>query len=219
MSTTEKKQAIAWALTPYLSDDNLSHALQIWESKYSAQPTFALQRFLSEFCNTAALAGQRSQILQSLIKALSGADGAPLAQFRATTDIAATPTPARAPASPFDTPSYPEVHVFSHLMEVLFGLLEGDLGIKCRLYLLDNLPGLGLPQHVQRSLHAWLSQQYTIPRTIRIDEATLSRLIHLARTSLGEHLGSAKTDRLLQEALARTERDCRHLPYSAHKLL
>ncbi len=208
MTIAQKRQAIAWALTPYLSHDNLESALSIWEHKYAHQPTFALQRFLSEFCTTATLAAQRSQILQSLIKALSHADGKPIRQFE---EAKAAP---QAPAS-----SLPAVSVFSRLVETLLGLLPQDQAIKTRLYLLENLAKLRLPLMTQRDLQAWLSQQYPIPASTRVDEEVLRHLVNLAYVVLCEYQGPVKADQLLHEAVVSTEQATRGQAYSVRQLL
>ncbi|MDO8266364.1 MAG: hypothetical protein Q7T32_00835 [Moraxellaceae bacterium] len=199
MSISQKKIAIEGALTPYLSDDHLMRAICIWEEKYSQQPTFALQRFINEFCDNATLIAQRSQILQSLIRALSGADGRP----RETAPIrykeaAKIPSSTQAVADE-------SIMCFSALIESIFANTPGDMHIKMRLFLIENLPGMKLPAMAQRALHAWLSQQYRIPDDVRIEEKALRHLINLAYISLCEYLGPVKADRLLHDAITATE--------------
>lgn len=213
MTLAHKRQAISGALMPYLSEENLESALALWESKYASQPTFALQRFLSEFCTTATLSAQRSQILQSLIKALSGADGKPLARAGNRAGLAQPVPPVGAHQAD------PSVTVFARLVENLLGLLAGDLGIKTRLYLLENLATLKLPIMVQRDLRAWLSQQYVIPATTRIEEDALRQMVNLAYVALCEYLGPVKTDSLLHEAIQITERETRDAGFAVRKLL
>lgn len=202
MTITQKKLAIEGALTPYLNDDHLLRALRIWEEKYSQQPTFALQRFINEFCDTATLMAQRSQILQSLIRALSGTDGRPKDKPM-TTDEATAPA-IRAAGKPDGS-----IDSFSHLIDDVFTRTPGDMHVKIRLYLLENLPGMKLPLLTQRALHAWLSQQYRIPDDIRIDEQALSHLINLCYISLCEFMGPVKADKLLHDAVVATESRCR----------
>lgn len=199
MSISQKKIAIEGALTPYLSDDHLMRAICIWEEKYSQQPTFALQRFINEFCDSATLVAQRSQILQSLIRALSGADGrpreAPPLQYKEETKI---PSSTQAVADE-------SIMCFSALIESVFASTPGDMHIKMRLFLIENLPGMKLPAMAQRALHAWLSQQYRIPDDVRIEEKALRHLINLTYISLCEYLGPVKADRLLHDAITATE--------------
>lgn len=199
MSISQKKIAIEGALTPYLSDDHLIRAIRIWEEKYSQQPTFALQRFINEFCDNATLIAQRSQILQSLIRALSGADGRPRdrppVQYKAEAN---TPISTQAVADE-------SIVCFSTLIESVFASTPGDMHIKMRLFLIENLPGMKLPAMAQRALHAWLSQQYRIPDDVRIEEKALRHLINLAYISLCEYLGPIKADRLLHDAITTTE--------------
>lgn len=199
MSISQKKLAIEGALTPYLSDDHLMRAICIWEEKYSQQPTFALQRFINEFCDNATLVAQRSQILQSLIRALSGADGRPREtapiQYKEAANI---PSITQAVADE-------SIVCFSILVESVFSRTPGDMHIKMRLFLIENLQGMKLPAMAQRALHAWLSQQYRIPDDVRIEEKALRHLINLAYISLCEYLGPVKADRLLHDAITTTE--------------
>lgn len=205
MSILQKKAAIQGALSSYLNDDRLGHALLVWEEKYSQQPTFALQRFINEFCDNSALSAQRSKILQSLIKALSGADGRPLDKPMGLPELnnpVENPAPATIhPASDVDE----SIACCTQLIETVFSLLPGDMHIKTRLYLIDNLPGMKLNAMTQRAVHAWLSQQYRIPGDIHMEEKALRHLINLTYISLCEFLGPIKADRTLHEAIVATE--------------
>lgn len=197
MTIAQKKIAIEGALTPYLSDDHLNRAIRIWEEKYAQQPTFALQRFINEFCDNATLMAQRSQILQSLIRALSGSDGRPL--NRPMTTEASQPTPARA------TKDNGSIQCFSHLVEAVFSRTPGDMHIKIRLFLLENLPAMKLPPLSHRAIQAWLSQQYRIPEDIVLEEHAMRHIVNLVYVSLCEFMGPVKADRLLHDAVTLTE--------------
>lgn len=208
MTIAEKKLAIEGALTPYLSDDNLMQALRIWEEKYALQPTFALQRFLNEFCDSATLKAQRSQILQSLIRALSGADGKPLDGRRREAVAARPATAAAAPVAASNT----AVQCCTQLVEEVFRRTPGDMHVKMRLFMLQSLPSMKLPQMTQRAVHAWLSQQYRIPADVNIEEKALRHLVNLAYISLCEFLGPVKADQILHEAVVSTERSVQDFP-------
>lgn len=208
MTIAQKKLAIEGALTPYLTDDNLMQALRIWEEKYALQPTFALQRFLNEFCDSATLKAQRSQILQSLIRALSGADGKPLDTSRRPERGTAAP----ATAAPVVAASNSAVQCCTQLVEAVFARTPGDMHVKMRLFILQSLPGMKLPQMAQRAVHAWLSQQYRIPADVSIEEKALRHLVNLAYISLCEFLGPVKADQILHEAVVATERTVRDFP-------
>ncbi len=209
MTIAQKKLAIEGALTPYLSDDNLMQALRIWEEKYALQPTFALQRFLNEFCDSATLKAQRSQILQSLIRALSGADGKPLDASRRSERSTAATTAASAPVV---AASNAAVQCCTQLVEAVFARTPGDMHVKMRLFILQSLPGMKLPQMAQRAVHAWLSQQYRIPADVSIEEKALRHLVNLAYISLCEFLGPVKADQILHEAVVATELAVRDFP-------
>lgn len=210
MTISRKKLAIEGALTPYLSDDHLLRAIRIWEERYSQQPTFALQRFINEFCDNATLMAQRSQILQSLIRALSGTDGRPRDKPMLPTDTAASA------AATIHDETDGSVESFSHLIEDVFSRVPGDMHVRIRLFMLENLPGMKLSTLTQRALHAWLSQQYRIPGDISVDAPVLSHLINLCYISLCEFLGPVKADKLLHEAVLATESRC---TFPIHRLL
>ena len=55
MEFEQKKTAIEQGLRPFLTGDSLVYALQIWETKYAEKPTFALQHFISELCDSFSL--------------------------------------------------------------------------------------------------------------------------------------------------------------------
>lgn len=192
MAITRKKVAIEAALTPYLSPAKLLEVLRLWEEKYALQPTFALQRFVNEFCQGGTLRAQRSQILQSLVLALSGVDGRPLDKPMVT------------PRAPADANHAP-LQCCAALLETLFARLPGDTHVRLRLYILDHLRLMKLPTGTQRALQAWLSQQYRIPADIGMDEAALRHLVNLAYVALCELLGPVKADRLLHEAVESME--------------
>jgi hypothetical protein len=193
MPIAQKKLAIEGALSAYLSPDILAEAVRIWEEKYSVQPTFALQRFLNEFCHgNHVLRAQRSQILQSLLRALSGADGRPLETSRFPA--------ARKPA--FENVA---VQCCTMLIESLFDRAPGDMQVKMRLYMLDHLPAMRLPQGPHRALYAWLSQQYRVPTDIVVAPETLRHLVNLAYVALCEFIGPVKADKLLHDAVVFTE--------------
>lgn len=197
MTIAQKKVAIEGALTPFLSDDHLSRAIRIWEEKYSQQPTFALQRFINEFCDNATLMAQRSQILQSLIRALSGSDGRPL-------DKPITPESTRATQC-LESTRNGSVECFAQLVEAVFSRTPGDMHIKIRLFLLESLPAMKLPPLSQRALQAWLSQQYKIPEDVSLDENALRHIVNLVYVSLCEFMGPVKADRLLHDAVTLLE--------------
>lgn len=208
MTIAQKKLAIQAALEPYLGNESLSRAIRIWEEKYSQQPTFALQRFINEFCDSATLTAQRSQILQSLIKALSGADGRPRNTPMAALTASSTDT--------VDVRRDERIACFSQLVETVLMRTPGDMHIKIRLYLLDNLPPMKLNTLAHRALQAWLSQQYRIPAEVMLDEPALRHLVNLLYISLCEFLGPVKADNLLHDAVLLTEAAS---PYPVRTLL
>jgi len=191
-----KKMAIANALSPYLSQEGLTHALQIWEHKYAHQPTFAMQRFISEFLDSNQ-SGQRSRILQALFLALHNA----------------APEPATAAPEPVVTANVysnlSALRVFSDLVERILALVPREQDNRMRLLVLDLLPQLKLDDPAYRDLYAWLSQRYSLPPQFRLSQPDMRRFINLVYVALCNLMGPVRADSLLHEAVVRTEQSSR----------
>jgi hypothetical protein len=192
-----KKMAIANALSPYLSQEGLTHALQIWEHKYAHQPTFAMQRFISEFLDSNQ-SGQRSRILQALFLALHNAAPEP------ATAAAAEPV---ATANVYSNLS--ALRVFSDLVERILALVPREQDNRMRLLVLDLLPQLKLDDPAYRDLYAWLSQRYSLPPQFRLSQPDMRRFINLVYVALCNLMGPVRADSLLHEAVVRTEQSSR----------
>lgn len=193
-----KKMAIANALSPYLNEDGVARALSIWEHKYANQPTFAMQRFISEFLDSNQ-AGQRSRILQALFLALHNA--APV--------VAAEPS---APAVEEKAPVHSNLsalRVFSALVEQVLALAPRDQDTRLRLAVLDLLPQLKADEAAKRDLYAWLSQRYPLPPHFRFSQPEMRRFVNLVYIALCNLLGPVRADNLLHEAVLRTEQASR----------
>lgn len=206
MDFAQKRSAIETGLMPFFSDEYLNRALQIWEEKYSQQPTFALQRFIAELCDTTTLAAQRVQILQSLIRSLT-APSEPRQAITNTTGENATNLQNANPET---------LACFSLLMETLINRCAEKDAVRLRLYLLESLSGLSVAPAVRRSLHAWLSQLYTL-KDIPLEEKTMRHLVNLCYIALCEYFGPVVADRQLHEAISKIE--TLHPQWGVRKLL
>ncbi|MCH7388694.1 hypothetical protein MMO39_15525 [Acinetobacter modestus] len=71
LTIEQKKQAVTKGLSPFLPDTVLQRVLQYWESEYGHQPSFVLNRFLSEICTTHELRLLRKDMLRQLLHEIS----------------------------------------------------------------------------------------------------------------------------------------------------
>ena len=67
LSIEQKKQAIGRGLSPYMDSTLLEKVLSYWELEYGNKPSFVLNRFLSEVCNTDELKFYRKDILKKVL--------------------------------------------------------------------------------------------------------------------------------------------------------
>ena len=199
MEFEQKKIAIEQGLKPFLDDDSLAYALHVWETRYAQEPTFALQRFTSELCDTLTLTMPRARILmlQGLIRALNNL---PVPALGAGSKASATtqPTPLSPPA-----PNNDAVQVCILLLDTLIGSLPGTDGETLRQYLLTHLTHLRQPEPVRNALHNWLSQGEAI--AVSIAEPVLTELINLAYVALCESQGPVQADQVLHKAVMHVE--------------
>ncbi|WP_151706706.1 hypothetical protein [Acinetobacter sp. TUM15064] len=67
LSILQKRQAIERGLSQYLPGTLLEQVLNHWEAKYGDQPSFVLNRFLSEICTTEELRYHRKDMLRNVL--------------------------------------------------------------------------------------------------------------------------------------------------------
>lgn len=200
MEFNQKKTAIEQGLTPFLSGEPLAFALQIWETKYASEPTFALARFVNELRDSLTLSVPSVKLLQSLIRALTNPPTpAALPDERLLFDEGEQAAPTvTAPAIVSDS-----VRVCALLVDTLISRLTRDEGDHIRQYMLNHLKSLKQPEPLTTALRGWLSQQQ--PLTLAIPEAVLTRIVNLAYIALCECRGPSKADRDIHEAVQLVE--------------
>lgn len=236
---SEKRRAIYTGLSEYLHDDALLHATLVWESKYSSQPTFALQRFMSDICAVEArLRPQRGQILQSLVRALSTPpdqllpDPSPLLDdYRKSRggdiDIPPERPPTAAAPSSVATPalleedaqaSEPMANAFQKLMESLCNELGPKVSTELRARVLKESAKLNFPERIQRAVVAWGKQG--APLVLNgFPARELTKLINTAYVAMCEMVGPVKSDEVLGRAVEKTERATAQSGFSIRELL
>ncbi|MGH8494210.1 MAG: hypothetical protein ACRERR_14055 [Moraxellaceae bacterium] len=214
MDIAQKKLVIQQVLSSYLHGDDLIEAVIIWELRYSRQPAFAFQGFLSEICTTPALTAQRSRILQSLLRALTGEDGKLLKEPRpgvlTTAALAAEAVPAPVLRKPMirDRLSAQEEEALAgcvQLVNTVFARTPSDMNARMREILLEKMPQLDLSLPAENAIKAWLSEGAPGPENVFIAEGALREIVHLVHTGLCEFLSRGRADQLLKEALQQTE--------------
>lgn len=213
MDIAQKKIVIQQVLSSYLQGESLTEAVIIWEIKYSRQPAFAFQGFLSEICTTPALTAQRSRILQSLLRALTGEDGRLLKEPRSTTatlaaENVAEPAPVlRAPVIR-DRLSPQEEEALNgcvQLVNTVFARTPGDMNARVREILMEKLPALDLSLPAEAAVKAWLTEGAPGPQDVYIAEGALREIVRLVHGGLCEFLSRGRADQVLKEALQQTE--------------
>lgn len=215
MDIAQKKLVIAQVLSSYLHGDELTEAVIIWELRYSRQPAFAFQAFLSEICTTPTLTAQRSRILQSLLRALTGEDGKLLKEPRAESGIPALAAVTQAEPAPVlrkpvirDRLSAQEEEALAgcvQLVNTVFLRTPSDMNARMREILIEKLPALDLSLPAENAIKAWLNEGAPGPQDVFIAEGALREIVHLVHVGLCEFLSRARADQLLKEALQQTE--------------
>ena len=71
LSIEQKRLAVEKGLAQFLPDTVLQRVLQYWESEYGHQPSFVLNRFLSEICTSDDLRVQRKEMLRQVLHEIS----------------------------------------------------------------------------------------------------------------------------------------------------
>lgn len=213
MDIAQKKIVIQQVLSSYLQGESLTEAVIIWEIKYSRQPAFAFQGFLSEICTTPALTAQRSRILQSLLRALTGEDGRLLKEPRSTTatlaaENVAEPAPVRRAPVIRDRLSAQEEEALNgcvQLVNTVFARTPGDMNARVREILMEKLPALDLSLPAETAVKAWLTEGAPGPQDVYIAEGALREIVRLVHGGLCEFLSRGRADQVLKEALQQTE--------------
>lgn len=214
MDIAQKKLVIQQVLASYLHGESLTEAVIIWELKYSRQPAFAFQGFLSEICTTPTLTAQRSRILQSLLRALTGEDGKLLKEPRADGAAVAAVEPMAEPAPVLRKPvirdrlSAQEEEALNgcvQLVNTVFTRTPSDMNARMREILLEKLPQLDLSLPAENAVKAWLTEGAAGPQDVFIAEGALREIVRLVHVALCEFLSRGRADQVLKEAIQQTE--------------
>lgn len=212
MDIAQKKLVIHNVLSHWFQGEGLTEAVIIWELRYSRQPAFAFQGFLSEICTTPALNAQRSKMLQGLLRALTDEAGRPLSAPREE-DLVPIKSAAPAAIEPRrpvirDRLSPQEEEALAgcvQLVNTVFARTPSDMNMRMRELLLEKLPQLDLSLPAEAAVKAWLSEGAPGPQDVFIAEGALREIVRLLHVALCEFLSRGRADQVLKEALQQTE--------------
>lgn len=205
LSVAQKRQAVEEGLKPFLPDDYLQDILEFWELHYSHEPAFVLQRFLNEICTTATLKSQRSQMLQSVLLALSARErdnqlaskktkpGKPVLRHAESLDM---PTRFRG-----DEYAQALMQCFTALSQRLFKTAPAQIDRSLRLYLMDTVPKLKMGSDSIHALRLWTGTDMEAPPTSLLTIEDMQQVINLIYSALCEYVGPVKADRQLTMAV------------------
>ncbi len=207
MKSIQKRRAIEEALTPFIQGKTLAHALFLWDEKYALQRNFALQHFLRELCDSTALAPLRSRMLQALIQALSKLQDEMISEAQQNTAAKRKSWALKQK----NTSNNPELMMFMNFVDGLIEYSGGDLAMRIRLFVLDNLESTSIPTQLRWDIHAWLSQMTPLSDTY-LDIKSMQQVINLAYVALCEYLGPIKADGILQHTVTRVQKAYPDLP-------
>lgn len=205
LSVAQKRQAVEEGLKPFLPDNYLQDVLEFWELHYSHEPAFVLQRFLNEICTTAALKAQRSQMLQSVLLALSARErenqpaskktkpGKPVLLHTSPLDMA--------PRFNGNEQAQLLMQCFAALSQRLFRTAPAQIDRSLRLYLMDTIPKLKMGSDAIHALRLWTGTDMEAPPTSLLTIEEMQQVINLIYSALCEYVGPVKADKLLSMAV------------------
>lgn len=74
LTVMQKKQAIERGLSHYLQGTVLERVLNYWEQEYGDKPSFVLNRFMNDICNTDELRLHRKEMLKQVLCEMSAVE-------------------------------------------------------------------------------------------------------------------------------------------------
>lgn len=204
LSVAQKRQAVEAGLKPFLPDNYLQDVLEFWEQHYSHEPAFVLQRFLNEICTTAALKAQRSQMLQSVLLALSVRERAdpPVHKSKPGKPVLLhTDNPGAVYRADANIQNQALMQCFSALSQRLFRTTPAQIERSLRLYLMDTIPKLKMNTDCIHALRLWSGTDMEAPPSGLLTIEEMQQVINLIYTALCEYVGPVKADRQLSIAV------------------
>lgn len=204
MDLTTRRRAVFTVLSDYLSGDSLWQVLAQWESAYSKQSQFELNKFLANCSHIDAIAQNRSAIYRQMIALLMAPDvqrlkADPLPELELfkkqgfSTQSVVRPKSLR----PQDVQSRP---AFAALMAELLDAVRSDTQLRLQRYLQDQMQSLQLAQDIRMGVMLWLEERDKLP-DMQIDLLTMRKLVNTLYIGLCESLGPVQADHILNSAV------------------
>ena len=221
LSVVQKRQAVEEGLRPFLPNDYLQDILEVWELHYSHEPACVLQRFLNEICTTAGLKAQRSQMLQSVLLALSARErenqpaikktrpGKPILRSADLLDIA--------PSVTQDQQAQVLMQCFTALSQRLLITAPAQIDRSLRLYLMETIPKLKMDSDCIHALRLLTGTDMDAPPASLLSIEEMQQVINLIYSALCEYIGPVKADRQLSMAVKLLEEN--HPQWPVRQLL
>jgi hypothetical protein len=196
VNSTQKRQAIKDALSPFIQGRQLANALTLWDEKYSHQTHFALQHYLRELCHDVEVAHLRSKMLQALVSTFS------LLQDNREAKQHEAQRLKRNLVNPgMSSGMSAELLVFVSLVERLMASLNDEMSTRTRLYILENLIKVKINSQERWALQQWLNRITPLKEELKLDPDVMQHIINLAYVAICEYQGPVKADQTLQTSV------------------
>jgi len=199
MNESQQRRAVFTGMRPFLKDDELIAALEVWQDKYVGKPKVEFTQFLSESCRSKEIRGKRSAILSSIFNSLT----LPESQL--------LPDPLNLQTNQFEfSLEQQETRietnvVFSTFLQTLLSQLDDADENHVRQYLLESCDSnFNINAQQMLALKTWLSgvsEAFEI--AFHIDDKR--KLINLAYVAMCQFVGPVKADQLLAASIKKTE--------------
>lgn len=212
MDLALKRRAVYTGLRPYLNDDELLNALQLWQVEFSGKPKFAFTAFLAVITSTETLRSKRTRILSSLLKSMELSEA----------DLLADPYDALSKQYRFATEDMiAEDHtttVFVHFFEKLQEKMNERDALGVRTYIIQNVAKLQLNTRSNKQLVDWIDKKTNTLNGL-FNLQCLRQIINLAYVGMCQYIGPVKTDQLLSQTIKETEAFANERQVNLHDLL
>ncbi len=199
MNESQQRRAVFTGMRPFLNDDDLITALEVWQGKYAGRPKAEYTQFLSESCRSKEIRGKRSAILSSIFNSLTLPEDELL------------PDPLNLQTNRFEfSLEQQETRietnvVFSTFFQTLLTQLEGEVESHVRQYLVESCDShFNINAQQMLALKTWLggvSEAFEI--AFHIDDKR--KLVNLAYVAMCQYVGPVKADQLLSASIKKTE--------------
>ncbi len=199
MNESQQRRAVFTGMRPFLKDDELIAALEVWQDKYVGKPKVEFTQFLSESCRSKEIRGKRSAILSSIFNSLTLPEDELL------------PDPLNLKTNRFEfSLEQQETRietnvVFSAFFQTLLTQLEDGPESHMRQYLVESCDSnFNINAQQMLALKTWLSGVSDVFEVaFHIDDKR--KLVNLAYVAMCQHIGPVKADQLLSASIKKTE--------------